>query len=387
MLQKISIVDVRDYGTIPQAVVAAIKMIESDLSFDFLNSKSILMKPNLLIANKNACTQPSFVDGVLSYLKEIGVSMEHISIGDSPGQFKTTATKVAKSVGIYDVAKKYGINFIDFESKAPVREEIIGSLRLKKDYYVSKAIKDCDILINLPRLKTHAEAVFTGAIKNYWGIIPGGLKAKFHLLGKTEEQFGEVLVDNFSWIVKNKPNRLTIYDLHTIMEGAMGPIAGTMRNWNLILAGQDELALDMVALEIGKVKGIFVPQLKSAIKRNLGTYDLNDIEFVGLSLEEAKKMTPKFKVPNEILTKIAIYLTGNIGYKIMKKIPVLKKTSCQMCGQCAQICPAEAIFFKQNNHPNFVRKKCISCLCCLEMCPHHAIITRSRGLAGLLDIF
>ncbi|GAI61274.1 unnamed protein product, partial [marine sediment metagenome] len=42
----------------------------------------------------------------------------------------------------------------------------------------------------LPKLKTHVEATITGAIKNYWGIIPGGLKAKYHLLGKNAQNFG-----------------------------------------------------------------------------------------------------------------------------------------------------------------------------------------------------
>ena len=383
MSMKISIVNVKDYGNIPKAVKASIKLIEPSLTFNFRDSRSILLKPNLLIENKNACTQPSFVDGVVSYLKDIGVDQNIIKIGDSPGQFKTTATKVAKSIGLYDVCQNLGIEFVDFESEPPQNETIEGALRIK-DYFVAKSVKDCDVLINLPRLKTHAEATMTGAIKNYWGIIPGGLKAKYHLLGKTEGEFGEVLADNYSWVIKNKPNRLTIYDLHTIMDGQMGPVAGNMRNWNLIMVGQDELALDMAALEIGKTKGVFVPHLKSAIKRNLGTYNLKDIEFVGMSLEEAKKMTPKFKVPNKMMTKIASYLTGNIAYKIMKKIPVLNKTNCKKCGQCAQICPAEAINFKQNYYPNFIRKKCISCLCCLEMCPHHAILTRNRGLAGLL---
>ena len=385
-MSKISIVNVLDYGNIQKAVVAAIKMIESDLQFNFNEAKSILLKPNLLIANKNACTQPSFVEGVLSYLESIGVPMDQIIIGDSPGQFNTTATKVAKSVGIFDIAKKYGIEFVDFETEVPVSETIKGAKYIEK-YYIAKPVKDCDVIINLPRLKTHAEATITGALKNYWGVIPGGLKAQYHLLGKNEEQFGEVLAENFSWIVGNKPKRLTVYDLHTIMDGQMGPVAGNMRKWNLILVGTDELALDMTALEIGKFKGIYVPHLRSAVKRDLGNPNLNEIDFVGMTLQEAKRITPKFKVPNDIITRVVSYLTGNIGYQIMKKIPILNRTSCKKCGQCAQICPAEAISFVQNNYPNFIRKKCISCLCCLELCPHHAISSKSRGLAGLLDIF
>jgi len=61
MSTKISIVNVNDYENIPDAIVAAIKMIKKDFHFDILNCKNILLKPNLLRATKDACTQPVFV--------------------------------------------------------------------------------------------------------------------------------------------------------------------------------------------------------------------------------------------------------------------------------------------------------------------------------------
>ena len=384
MSTKISIVNVSEHESISDAVVETIKLLEKDLPFNFLDSEKILLKPNLLIAKEDACTQPIMVEGVLSYLKEIGVKINNISIGDSPGQSKKFASDVAKEIGLYEVCEKNGINFIDFEIDVPVIEEIEGALKMKQ-FRVAKAVKDSEIIINLPRLKTHAEATITGAIKNYWGIIPGGLKAKFHLLGKTAEEFGEVLADNFSWIVQNKPKRLTIFDLETIMEGSKGPSFGKMVNWGLILAGTDELALDVVALEIGKFKAKNVPHLKNAMERNLGIGNLDDIEILGLPLEEAKKLVPKFNVPGNRMTNFISYITGHVVYKIVKKIPDLIKKKCAKCGQCAEICPAEAINFEIDTFPEFLRKKCISCLCCAELCVQNAIKTKKRGLVGLFD--
>ncbi|MFX1417505.1 MAG: DUF362 domain-containing protein [Promethearchaeota archaeon] len=384
MSTKVSIINVKDYESIPKAVVGAIKLIEDNFSFDLSKSKQILLKPNLLRAKKNACTQPSFVEGVISYLKEKGIAMDNVSLGDSPGQQGKNASDVVKEIGLLEICEKNGIKVIDFESDAPVIEKIENAIQMK-NFHVAKAIKDCDILINLPRLKSHAEAMITGAMKNYWGIIPGGLKAKYHLLGKTADKFGEVLADNFSWILKNKPKRLTIYDLEEIMQGSMGPAAGNMVKWNLILVGTDELALDIVALEIGKLKAKNVPHIKNAIERNLGVGDLNNIEIVGMSLEEAKKQTPKFNVPGSTMTNFISYITGHFAYKVMKKIPDLIKVKCVQCGQCAQNCPAEAIKFVEENYPIFLREKCISCLCCFELCPENAIKTRSRGFFGLFD--
>ncbi|MFX0003592.1 MAG: DUF362 domain-containing protein [Candidatus Hodarchaeota archaeon] len=384
MSTKVSIVNVKDYESIPNAVVGAIKLIENNMPFDFSNSKNILLKPNLLRSKKEACTQPSFVEGVISYLQEKGISMENISLGDSPGQQGKTATDVAEKIGLLKICEDYSIKLVDFESDVPLIEKIEGALRLK-EIRVAKVVKECDTLINLPRLKSHIEATMTGAIKNYWGIIQGGLKAKYHLLGKNAEQFGEVLADNFSWIVKNKPNRLIVYDLQEIMEGMAGPGGGIMKKWDLILVGTDELALDVVALEIGKVKVKNVPHVKNAIERNLGVGNLENIEIVGISLEEAKRQTPKFNVPGSTMTSFISYMSGHLAYKITKKIPNLVKQKCVQCGQCAQICPAEAIEFIEGNFPIFSRKKCISCLCCSELCPESAIQAKSRGLAGIFD--
>jgi len=387
MSTKISIVNVKDYDSIPDAIKAGITLIADTLPFDIRECKNILLKPNLLRATKDACTQPVFVEAVLKYLKDIGVENDNIRIGDSPGQIKISAKKIAKKIGLYEVCEEAGVKFINFEQDIPVHEVIDSAIRLK-DYYVSKPVKDCDLLINLPKLKTHGEATITGAIKNYWGVIPGGLKAKYHLVGRTPDKFGEALADNFSWIVKNKPNRLIIYDCVKVMQGPMGPISGLMKQWDLILVGTDELALDVVALEIGKFKGLkYVPHLKNAYERGLGIGDLDDIEILGLSLEEARNSTPKFKVPGKLMTKFASFITRSIVYKVTKKIPILDKKLCIQCGNCFEVCPTNAINFISGEYPEFLRRECISCLCCMEMCPQEAIKPKLRGFGGLFHSY
>ncbi len=206
------------------------------------------------------------------------------------------------------------------------------------------------------------------------------------MLGKTADAFGQVLADNYSWVVKNIKNRLTVFDLQSVMEGPFGPIRGPMAKWDLILVGTDELALDLVALEIGKVDGAkIVPHMKSAAERKLGISDLNDVKILGMSLEEAKEKTPKFNISGGTMTGLVSYFSGHYGYKVMKKIPDLKVQKCKKCGQCSKNCPAEAIEFNEGEFPKFLRKKCISCLCCFELCKYHAIEIKKRGLIGIFD--
>jgi len=379
---KVSIVKIDDFPTVEDAIIHSIELIEPNFEFNINSLKYILLKPNLLINKKNACTQPRFIKGVIQYLKKKGVSMENVFIGDSPGQFKKNASDIAKKVGIYEVCEEEGVEFLEFENEIPYHENIEGSEKLH-EYFVSKPVKDCDLVINLPKLKTHGEATMTGAVKNYWGIIPGGLKAKYHLLGKNALEFGKCIADNFSWVVKNKSNRIIIYDLQKVMQGTMGPVSGNMIDWNLVMAGTDELALDIVALEIGNVKSEYIPHLKEAKKRGLGVANLKDIEIVGIPLKEAKKLTPEFKIPGKRMIKIGAYITSRLVYKITKKIPILDKNKCIGCQECAQICPAEAIEFNDSHFPQFQRSKCISCLCCSELCSQQAITTKRRGIKGL----
>ena len=168
----------------------------------------------------------------------------------------------------------------------------------------------------------------------------------------------------------------------------MGPVSGPMKQWDLILVGTDELALDVVALEIGKFKGLkYVPHLKNAYERGLGIGDLDHIEILGLSLEEARNSTLKFKIPGKLMTSFASFITRNIVYKVTKKIPILKKKLCIQCGHCSEVCPANAINFISGEYPEFLKRACISCLCCMEMCPQEAIKPKLRGFGGLFHSY
>ncbi len=73
MSTKISIVNVKNYDSILDAIEAGIILIAETIPFDIRECKNILIKPNLLRATKDACTQPVFVEAVLKYLKNIGV--------------------------------------------------------------------------------------------------------------------------------------------------------------------------------------------------------------------------------------------------------------------------------------------------------------------------
>ena len=132
---RIGIVNANDYSSIPEAVIDAVKLIENDLHFDLKSAEYILIKPNLISSNRDACTQPGFVEGVIDYLIKVGVEADKIKIGDSPGQGQKNAAFIAKKIGFHDLCLNRGVEFVDFEGEVPAKETIEESV-IMKDFYV-----------------------------------------------------------------------------------------------------------------------------------------------------------------------------------------------------------------------------------------------------------
>jgi len=120
MSTKISIVNLRNYDSILDAIEAGITLIADPLPFDIRECKNILLKPNLLRPTKDACTQPVFVRAVLEYLKDIEVENDNINVGYSPCQIKSSFKMIAKKIGLYEVCEEVDVRFINFEQEIPV---------------------------------------------------------------------------------------------------------------------------------------------------------------------------------------------------------------------------------------------------------------------------
>ena len=97
---------------------------------------------------------------------------------------------------------------------------------------------EADVVINLPKLKTHTLTLLTGAIKNLYGVVSGFNKSKYHLVAFHPKEFAELLVSIYEVI---RPS-LTIMDAVVGMEGE-GPYKGEPRFIGAILASPDGVAV------------------------------------------------------------------------------------------------------------------------------------------------
>jgi len=360
-MTKVSVLKCEEYNVdlIYKVIIQSLK----NINFPIPKNKKILLKPNVLGQRKPELaitTHPTILDALCKLLKE---NNNEIWIGDSSGIADYGGTQKAFEIcGIEAVAKKHNAKLISFEGSEK-KEIIDNNAKIIKKFILAKEPFDADLIINLPKLKTHILMKYTGAIKNMFGCVPGGGKSKKHAIAPNEESFGQLLID----IYKNITPHLNIMDAIVSLEGDGPGSAGTPKKTGLILASKDAVALDIEASRIIGYGPLDIKTTKYAIERNLFS-KIEDVEVIGEKniKIDFKKPTGRTKLENKIPKPILKFL-----FNLASTKPYVKKNKCKKCGICAKVCPVDAI--KLEPYPKFNRKKCILCYCCHENCPYNAI--------------
>lgn len=347
---KVSIVRCEDYGQkkVDKAVEESLNLI----NFKFKKGMKVLLKPNLILPSKpeeGMTTHPAILIALCNILKKENAK---VFIGDSPGHPSIKMT--FRTCGMDDVAKRCGAELLNFNSLSLIKFENKNN-KVLKEVNLPGIINEFDLIINLPKLKTHIFMKYTGAVKNLYGFVTGGRKGYYHLVTRTEKRFAEMLLDLYSFV---RP-QLTVMDAVIGMEGN-GPTAGTPKQTGLILASEDCTALDIVASRIIGYKPEEILTIVEAKKRGFD----QTVEKVGISNIEVWYKKP-FILHQKLLPK---FITDFV-YK--DKIWINNK-KCKKCLICYKRCPAKAIEFKKNVL-KINPKKCIKCYCCHELCPVHAV--------------
>ncbi|HEY9598082.1 MAG TPA: DUF362 domain-containing protein [Cyanophyceae cyanobacterium] len=230
-------------------------------------SDRVLLKPNLLTGGrpgKECITRPEIVHCVAQLVQEAGGKP---FLGDSPAF--GTAKGVAKANGYLPILEELNLPIVEFHGQRYATiSESFNHLRLCKE------AMEADVVINLPKLKSHVQLTLTMGVKNLFGCVPGKMKAWWHMeAGKDERRFGEMLVETARAI---NPD-LTILDGIVGHEGN-GPSGGEPRLLNILGASSNVFALDRSIVELLNVEPAIVPTV--AASKRLGLCpELVDIHF------------------------------------------------------------------------------------------------------------
>jgi len=333
---------------------------------------TVILKPNLLMGKppeRAVNTHPEVVRSVIHWVKQFNPSK--IYVCDSAGGQKPGVTEAAmRESGIELVCKEEGIDCIPFEKTERIIYTIDKPLELN-NFSSSHLLKDADLIINLPKIKTHGQCKLTCCIKNMFGTVLLANKPKTHAQAATLDRFTSALVDIYS---VSKP-QLTVVDGFYGMEG-QGPSSGDPIKMNLILAGFDGVALDRTVCEIIGFNPSEILYLTKAEQQGLGTMDLSQIEYRGERIENVKR---KFKPPKirPISMPLPKWLADYVGRTIFKAKVKFNRDKCRLCSTCWTNCPVNAIsppeIIKTGKIPNWNKSKCITCFCCVELCPYEAV--------------
>jgi uncharacterized protein (DUF362 family)/Pyruvate/2-oxoacid:ferredoxin oxidoreductase delta subunit len=340
--------------------------------------EKIVLKPNVLIgSNPDSCvtTHPAVLKAVGGLFMEAGAV---VSYGDSPAFGKCEFN--LKRAGLKQAGDEMGLVVADFDSGRVVSHK---EALLIKSFTIANGVLDADGLISLPKFKAHPLVRFTGVIKNQFGCIPGLRKSQFHSKLPDPYDFATMLVDVNTFI---RP-RLCIMDGIMAMEGN-GPRSGDPKKMNVLLLSSDPIALDATACRIIDLDPAIVPTSQPGEKSGLGTYQSQNIELVGDSIDQFVDRT--FEV---IRRPPAHCTTGRVRSYIRNQTcerPVIDTAKCTNCGTCVEMCPEvpKAVDWHTGDiskQPTYKYERCIRCFCCQETCPEGAISIRNPLLGKIMS--
>jgi uncharacterized protein (DUF362 family)/Pyruvate/2-oxoacid:ferredoxin oxidoreductase delta subunit len=310
-------------------------------------------------------THPALTREVLLLLKEIGCAL---TVGDD---IQSKREDGFLRSGYRTLCNELGIPLLNLKEKGFRRVDFEG--RVLERAYISPVVLDSDFIVNLPKLKTHSFTMFTGAIKNMYGIIPPGLRSRFHRQFFKNEVFSQMLVDIFSCA----PPHLNIMDAIVAMEGE-GPSAGRPKKVNLVLASLDAVALDAVASKIIDLDPLQVLTTRYADERGLGIGQLEKIAIIGERMQDIQ--IKDFKQSSIALGLIQKRLPAFLHAFFQDQLillPQIISKRCTACWECVDICPVGAAQ-KQDDVAKIDASLCIHCMCCHEVCRFHAVKLKQK---------
>jgi uncharacterized protein (DUF362 family)/Pyruvate/2-oxoacid:ferredoxin oxidoreductase delta subunit len=342
--------------------------------------QNILIKPNLLAGKapeKAVTTHPEIVRQVIQLVQKAG---GNVTVGDSPGLGKPES--VALKCGILDVVEATGAHFAPFDESVPI------SLKAGTFHHleVAREALEADVIINLPKFKTHQMMGYTGAVKNLFGLVVGMRKVRLHLQAGTDKAFFALMLLELA--ERFKP-ALSIMDAVVAMEGN-GPGNGDPIQLGALLASPHPVALDTVAITMVNLPEQSVWTQRVARQTGRQGVSLDELKLHGVPLatlqttrfRPAKNSDINFGLPTPVKNLLKNAITAQ---------PEITQ-ACQRCGHCVAHCPPEAMTMGPPEAMTLNSQgvkidygRCIRCFCCQELCPHNAITTRQGILLRLSD--
>jgi uncharacterized protein (DUF362 family) len=243
-----------------------------------LQGKRVVLKPNLVEYHRDKVinTNPKFVAAVIDLCRSEGAA--EVIVAEGPGHWRNVEYLV-RECGLGDVLESRQVPFVDLNHDEPIKTPNLGLLTGLEYLYLTRTIVSADVVISLPKLKTHHWAGATLSLKNLFGTLPGICygwpKNELHWRG-----IDNSIVD----IALTRTPDLAIVDGIIGMEGD-GPLNGTAKHMGVLVMGHDLLATDATCCRLMRLDPERIGYLALGQMKRLGRLRVEEIQQLGETIE------------------------------------------------------------------------------------------------------
>ena len=271
---QVAILEAKSYQTSLKDIInRGVNLLKLDVK-----GKRIVLKPNLVEFDPAGVinTHPAVIEAAIDSFRSLGAG--EVLVAEGPGHRRDSEYLLTAS-GIYDVIKEHRVRYVDLNTDDVRLTELRSDFTNLRQLYFPETLFNADLLVSMPKLKTHHWAGVTLSLKNMFGVIPGSVygwpKNALHWAGI----HGSILDINSSLPIP----QFAIVDGIVGMEGN-GPLQGQAKQSGVLILGHDLVAVDATAARLMKIEPNKIEYLEAA-GRFLGNISYERIELIGEQLE------------------------------------------------------------------------------------------------------
>jgi uncharacterized protein (DUF362 family) len=276
-LFRVALVPCPDYA--PETLAAALRTGWRSSRPPDVRGKRVVLKPNLVDVSpaRPIHTDPRFVEALVVHLADLGA--REIVLAEGTSNDRDTEELFRRS-GYEALARRHGARLVDLNYDDLVRVKSVNPRStLLREMALPRTVVEADVLISVPKMKTHKLAGITLTMKNMFGLMPGTVygwpKNTLHWNG---------IPLSICEINATVRSHYAVVDGIVGMEGH-GPIMGTARKVGVLVMGDNAVAVDGTAARIMGVEPGRVDYLAMAQRLRLGSVRPAEIEIIGGPIE------------------------------------------------------------------------------------------------------
>lgn len=241
-----------------------------------VSGKNVLLKPNLIEFNPGTPinTHPVFVASAAEAFQALGA--RSVRIAEGPGHRRPTLD-MAEAAGFFAAIPKFEKQFTDLNVDDVTRIKLSSPFSKLSELYLPNTALGCDLLVSLPKMKTHHWVGATLSMKNLFGLVPGNVygwpKNPLHWAGIDES------ITDLHYLF---PRQFCLVDGIDGMEGN-GPILGTRKHVGVVVGGAHPASVDATCCRVMRIDPRKIRYLELVASRS--SWDLASTRQLGESID------------------------------------------------------------------------------------------------------